>query len=132
MNSRNCLVQTPKIIKIFTAYKVSVFGVFSGPYFTTFRLNAERYSVSLLTQSECGKIQTRKAPNMDIFHAMFKIKILWFEKLTLTGIPDIRGSISLSTIFFWCNSECWSFWAEGSLHKTFWSITKKCENKSLS
>ena len=31
---------------------------FSGPYFPAFGLNTERYSVSLRTQSECGKIWT--------------------------------------------------------------------------
>ena len=39
--------------KPFTAWKVSEYGVFSGPYFPTFVL---RYSM----QSECGKIRTRK------------------------------------------------------------------------
>ena len=44
----------------YTARKVSKYGVFSGPYFPEFELNTERYSVSLHTQSVCGKIQTRK------------------------------------------------------------------------
>ena len=34
--------------------------IFSGPYFPAFRLNTERYFVSLRIQSECRKIQTRK------------------------------------------------------------------------
>ena len=33
---------------------------FPGPYFPAFELNTERYSVSLLIQSECGKMQVRK------------------------------------------------------------------------
>ena len=33
---------------------------FSGPYFSAFGLDKERYSVSLRIQSDCGKIQTRK------------------------------------------------------------------------
>ena len=33
---------------------------FSDPYFPAFRLNTERYSVSLRIQSECGKRRTRK------------------------------------------------------------------------
>ena len=37
---------------------------FSGPYFPAFR------SVSLGIQSKCGKIQTRKTPNTDSFHAV--------------------------------------------------------------
>ena len=43
-----------------TAWKVSKYGVFSGPYFSAFGLNTERYFVSLRIQSECGKIRTRK------------------------------------------------------------------------
>ena len=44
----------------YTAWKVSNYGLFSGPYFPAFGLNTERYSVSLHIQSECGKIRTRK------------------------------------------------------------------------
>ena len=40
--------------------KVSIYGVFSGPYFLAFGLNTERYEVSLRIQSKCGKIRTRK------------------------------------------------------------------------
>ena len=43
---------------------------FCGPYFPAFRLNTERYSVSLRIQSECGEIRTRKTPNSDTFHKM--------------------------------------------------------------
>ena len=39
----------------------------SGPYLPAFRLNTERYGVSLRIQSECGKIQTRITANMDTF-----------------------------------------------------------------
>ena len=35
-------------------------GVFSGPYFPVFRLNAEIYYVDLCIQSEFGKIRIRK------------------------------------------------------------------------
>ena len=43
-----------------TAWKVSKYWVFSGPYFPAFGLNTKRYSVSLCIQSECGKIRTKK------------------------------------------------------------------------
>ena len=55
-----------------TAWKVSKHGVFSGPYFRAFRLNMERYSVSLCIQSEWGKIRTRKTPYLDTFHAVLR------------------------------------------------------------
>ena len=42
-----------------TAWKVSKYGVISGPYFHAFGLNMERYFVSLHIQSQCRKIGTR-------------------------------------------------------------------------
>ena len=48
---------------------------FSGPYFPAFGLNSERYSVSPRTQSECLKIQTRKTPNTDTFHALLDFRL---------------------------------------------------------
>ena len=45
---------------VVTAWKVSKYGFFSGPYFPAFGLNTVKYSVSLRIQSECGKIQARK------------------------------------------------------------------------
>ena len=46
--------------RIFTAWKVSKYGVFSGQYFPVFGLNAEIYGVNLRIQSEYRKIRTRK------------------------------------------------------------------------
>ena len=43
----------------------------SGLYFPTVVLNTEKYGLSLRIQSECGKIQTRKTPNTDTFHAVW-------------------------------------------------------------
>ena len=42
-----------------TAWKVSKYGVISGPYFPAFGLATERYQVYLCIQSKCGKIRTR-------------------------------------------------------------------------
>ena len=44
----------------YTAWKVSKYGVFSGPYFSVFGLNMKIYSVNLHIQSEYRKIQTTK------------------------------------------------------------------------
>ena len=49
-----------KISCSITAWKVSKYGAFPGPYFPAFALNTERYSVSLCIQSECRKIRARK------------------------------------------------------------------------
>ena len=39
---------------------------FASPYFPTFALKTERYGF----KSECGKIQTRKTPNIYTFHTV--------------------------------------------------------------
>ena len=44
----------------FTAWKVSEYRVFSGPYFPVFGLNKKIYSVNLRIQSGYRKIRTRK------------------------------------------------------------------------
>ena len=51
---------------------MSKYGVFSGPYFLAFRLNTERYFVSLRIQSECGKNGPEKTPYLDTFHTSLK------------------------------------------------------------
>ena len=43
-----------------TAWKVSRYGVFSGPYFPVFGLNMEIYRVNIHIQSEYRKTRTRK------------------------------------------------------------------------
>ena len=47
------------IAYLFTARKVTKYGVFFGPYFPVFGLNTEIYSVNVRIQSKCRKIQTR-------------------------------------------------------------------------
>ena len=42
----------------------------SGPHFSAFELNTERYSVSLGIHSEYGDVRTRITPNTDTFHAV--------------------------------------------------------------
>ena len=41
---------------------------FSGPYFPEFRLNTERYSVSLSIQSKYCKTRSRKTQSMNAFY----------------------------------------------------------------
>ena len=45
-------------------------GSYSGPHFPAFRLNTERYYVSLRIQSECVKMWTRITSNTDTFYAV--------------------------------------------------------------
>ena len=43
---------------------------YSGPHFSAFGLNTERYSVSPRIQSECEKMRSRITPNTDTFYAV--------------------------------------------------------------
>ena len=47
-------------LKLYTTWKVSKHGVFSGPYFLAFGMNMEIYCVNLRIQSEYRKIRTKK------------------------------------------------------------------------
>ena len=63
---------------------------YSGPYFTTFGLNTERYGVSLRIQSKSGKMQTRITPNTDTFHAVL-IKPL--EKASIALFQSFNNNL---------------------------------------
>ena len=66
-----------------TAWKVSKYVVFSGPYFPAFGLNTKRYGVSLRIQSECGKIQNRKSSVFGHFSCSvtFNLRLLYELRL---------------------------------------------------
>ena len=52
-----------------TAWKVSKYGVFSGPYFPVFSSNT-------------GKYGPEKPRYLDIFHAVFITQCLWFDEIS--------------------------------------------------
>ena len=52
-----------------TAWKVSNYGVFSGPYFLAFGLNTERYVFSVFSLN-ARKYGPKKALNLNTFHAV--------------------------------------------------------------
>ena len=64
-----------------TAWKVSKYWIFSGPYLPAFGLNAESYSISLCIQPKCGKIRTRK--NF-VFGHFSEVKLMTGN---FTGVP---------------------------------------------
>ena len=66
-------VSSQRIKDMNTASKVSKYGVISGLYFPAFGLNTEKYRVSLLIQSECGKIRTRKKLRIRTLVTQWKI-----------------------------------------------------------
>ena len=79
---------------ILTAWKVSKYGVFPGPYFPAFELNTERYFVFHRIQSEYGKIRTRK--NSVFGHFSRSVWIVKFNMLQwfLIIIQSIQGKYS--------------------------------------
>ena len=52
-----------------TARKVYKYGCISGPYFLVFRLNTERYDLSVFSPNR-GKNEPEITPYLDIFHAV--------------------------------------------------------------
>ena len=53
---------------------------FSSPYLHAFGLNTEKNGVSLRIQSEYEKIQTKKNPKTDTFHAVQNIELNSFSE----------------------------------------------------
>ena len=72
-----CWIQLMKWIQLKHCHCVS--RSFSGPYFPAFRLNTERYSVSVHIQSKCGRIRTRKTPKTPAYLSL----LCWREGLGL-------------------------------------------------
>ena len=63
---------------IFTAGKMSKYGVFSGSYFPAFGLNTERYKVReirVIFSPNEGKYGPEKSRYLDTFHAVFILTI---------------------------------------------------------
>ena len=58
---------------IITEWKVSEYGVFSGPYFLVFGLNGRKY-------------RSEKTPYLDTFHAVNIIYVIWYNISNITSI----------------------------------------------
>ena len=90
-----------------TAWKMSKYGVFSGPYFSTFGQNIERYEVSLRIQSEYGKIRTRKNSVFGHFSRSVclskKKTLVWFlfRKITGATFGNLKSKDTVKTIQTW-------------------------------
>ena len=74
-----------------TAWKVSKYGVISGPYFPAFGLSTERYSVSGI-QSECGNTR-----NNSVFGHVRHVSITW-------ALPLVR---LIQLKFLLCRGFCY-------------------------
>ena len=78
---------------VFTTWKVSEYGVYSGPYYPVFGLNTKIYSLNLRIQSEYRKIQTRKNSvfghfSRSDYHVICFLEILRMESQFSTSLPD--------------------------------------------
>ena len=66
-----CFIFILHTTQILALHKKWPYRSYIGPYFPSFGLNMERYSVFFLRiQSDCGKIRTRITPNTDTFYAV--------------------------------------------------------------
>ena len=78
-----------------TVWNVSKYGVFSGPYFSTFGLNTERYFVSLCVQFACGKIRTRKN---SVFWTLFT-QWRYSGKVHIKNVKTVPGTKTFNLFF---------------------------------
>ena len=78
-----------------TEGKVSLFGVFSTPYFPVFVQNTEIYSEYLRIPSECGKTRTRKKSGFDNFsRSVYFITFSILECFRVLESIKINGNIA--------------------------------------
>ena len=97
---------------------------YSGPYLPSFRLNTERYFVSVSIQSECGKIRTRITPNIENIHAVIGIWLFIIYKPFFQKWDKIH--IGSNEVEYICLMFC--LWA-GSILSFFHSSGKAPEWK---
>ena len=77
LNRQNqlCLLSYKKYLEDTLRENVQIRS-FSGTHFPAFGLSTEIYGIDLLIHSKYGKIQTRKSPYLDTFHAMINFTIM--------------------------------------------------------
>ena len=93
----------------YTAWKVSKYGFFSGPYFLVLGLNMEIYIVNLRIQSQCRKKRTRKN---SVFGHFSRSDIHTFRKHWSFIWPDAQlegGRWEASPVLFWKSKKCPDF-----------------------
>ena len=91
------------LLKVFiptTGWKVSEYGVFSGPYFPAFGLNTEIYGVNLRIQSECGKSTGQKNSISRLDNPETKIIMLFWDNNILILVLTHYNSVSMQSLNF--------------------------------
>ena len=100
----------------FTVWNVSKYGVFSSLCFLAFKLNKERYELSLRIQSKCEKIRTRKNSVFGHISRSVFLSFRKFGKFTVS-LPVYKSN--------WCfNLEIWNKvnrrWSIFKIYKRHW------------
>ena len=98
-----------------TAWKVSKYGVFSGPYFPAFGLNTEIYSVNLRIQSEYRKIRTRKTSVFGHFSRSVEVA---------QELEDLYGNPYQCVLLLLMSHQPAKFVGEGTWPASFWKDLK--------
>ena len=73
---------------------------YSDPHFPAFRLNTERYGVSLCIQFKCGKMRTKINPDTDTFYSVTISQIPSSCLIVYRGKADVifyPSSITISS-----------------------------------
>ena len=134
-----------KILKTNTAWKVSKYGVFSGPYFLVFGLNTEIYGVNLFrTQKNTDQ---KKLPYLDNFHAVQQmakanyivtLKNEQFSWINLLILSIYYGNILYYTFYILvpatdiCLGGSLSFWSKKDFVKWNVALSAQFSNFNLS
>ena len=93
---------------------------YSGPHFSSFGLNTERFSVSLRIQSDCEKMRTRITPNTDAFYAVNLARLSWqkcillwmsicfFETRTIFRLDGLWVTLVYHNFMIWLFHFTWA------------------------
>ena len=119
-----------------TAWRVSKYGVFFGPYFLVFELNTEIYRVNLRIQFEYRKMRTRK--NSVVGHFSRSEWVWDYMWLQVTMGWNKRNSKWLEVIYMHyldfllhlLHCYWWAFFYYGTNH--FWKVSKSKRHRSYS
>ena len=80
--------------------------IFSGPYLSAFGLNTETYSVNIRTQSEYGKIRTRKNSEYGHFCAVWDLhNVFWVLQNSKTNITKKNWLKALAKLWQKCSNS---------------------------